>query len=241
MTESLPAISGSEESAPQTPPCRMTVCLIPLRRGRFELYSEPPDGPLDPPAESAGRLARWGHGASVRWHLLVDAARRGSSKGRVARWRDALVRRLAETVAAQRTLWTLRHERHATLLFPSSMGPDQARRALDRSIVHARRHHGVWAAVDLLLFAGSAVVAPIPGPNVVAYYLAFRGVGHLQSWRGARHVLSAVAWTLRPDDNLAELASLVDVPREVRAPRVAEIAARLELHRLSAHFERVAV
>ena len=172
---------------------------------------------------------------------MVAAARLNTSTGRISRWRDGVVRRLAETITAQRTLWALRHESHATLLFPSTLGPDAARRAVDRSLEGARRHHAFWATVDLLMFLVSAVVAPIPGPNILAYYLAFRVVGHFQSWRGARHTQSGVVWTLQPDDNLAELASLVDVPRELRASRVADIAARLNLHRLSAHFERVAV
>lgn len=218
----------------------MIVCLIPLRRNRFELYSEPPEASPEPPGERAGRWARWAHAATLRWHHLVEAARRGTSSGRLARWRDGLVRHLAESLVAQRTLWALRYERRATLLFSSALGQAQARAALDRSLVHAIRHHGVWATVDLLLFAVSAVVAPIPGPNVIAYYLAFRAFGHVQSWRGARHAM-AMAWTLEPDANLAELAALVDVPSALRASRVADIAARLGLHRLSAHFERVAV
>jgi hypothetical protein len=81
----------------------------------------------------------------------------------------------------------------------------------------------------------------IPGPNLVAYYFAFRFVGHLQSWRGARQAMEAIAWTLEPDAGLAELAALADMPREARAPRVAAIAAQLNLQRLSAFFDRVAV
>jgi hypothetical protein len=53
--------------------------------------------------------------------------------------------------------------------------------------------------------------------------------------------MEAIAWTFEPDQGLAELASLVDVPRETRAPRVAAIAERLNLPRLTAFFDRVAV
>src|SRR5436190_1733744 len=79
-----------------------------------------------------------------------------------------------------------------------------------------------------------------PGPNVIAYYLAFRVVGHFNSWRGARHGTARTAWSLHLDANLGELASLVDQPRELRASRVEAIAARLNLRRLSAFFDRVA-
>ena len=83
--------------------------------------------------------------------------------------------------------------------------------------------------------------ALIPGPNLLAYYLAFRVIGHIQSWRGARHAMERTRWTLESDDHLAELAALVEQPREVRASRVAAIAEQLNLSRLSAFFDRVAV
>ncbi len=219
----------------------MTVCLIALRRERFEIYSEPPEDPLTPPAGKDGRFRRWAHAASVQWRELVETARNGGASGRIARGRDALVRHLAESIAEQRTLWALRRDRDATLLFPSTLTPAHARKALDRVLSASRRHHGFWLIVDTLALLVSAILAPIPGPNAIAYYLAFRVVGHLQSWRGAHHALNAVRWALQPDSNLAELASLLEVPRAARESRVADIASRLHLHRLPAYFERVAV
>jgi hypothetical protein len=218
----------------------MIVYLLPVGRDRFELYSEPPEESGAAPHPGAGRLRQWGHAANLRWHDLVDTARRNRSTGRIARWRDAVVCRLAETIAEQRTLWALGPLSEATLLFPASLRAQDARAALDRALAAARRHHGIWLAVDIVLFVGSAVLAIVPGPNVIAYYLGFRAVGHWLSWRGARAAVNAIAWTLEPDPSLAELAALVNVPSEVRASRVDAIAARLNLHRLSAFFERVA-
>ncbi len=218
----------------------MTVCLIALRRERFEIYSEPPEEPLTAP-RGDGRLRHWAHRAAVQWRELVETARQGGSSGRIARARDALVCHLAETIAEQRTLWALRGDHDATLLFPSTLTPEQARKSLDSVLAGSRRHHGLWLIVDTLAFAVSAILAPIPGPNAIAYYLAFRVVGHLQSWRGAHHALKAVQWVVQPDSDLAELAALLDVPRAARASRVEDIASRLHLHRLPAYFERVAV
>jgi hypothetical protein len=217
----------------------MTVYLLPVGRGRFELYSEPPDD-ADAPPISEGRFRRWAHRAAVRWHLVVDAARRGDSAGRVARWRDRVVCRLAETIAEQRTLWALRNEDHAALVHPAGMPSADARAALDRALADARRHHGIWLGVDLPLFIVSAVLAPVPGPNVFAYYLAFRVVGHLLSWRGATRAMKRVTWSLEGDASLAELASLAVMPRDQRAARVHAIATQLNLRRLSAFFQRVA-
>lgn len=219
----------------------MVVCLLSLGRGRFELYAEPPEEPLVAPGHTAGRLRRWAHAANVRWRELVDAARDGGAAGRLARWRDRIVCHLAESIAEQRTLWVLKDAPSATLLYPSTMPQEQARTVLNQRLADARRHHGGWLIVDLLLLVASGVLMPIPGPNFISYYLAFRVVGHLQSWRGARRGSWATAWTLTADPSLAELASLVELPREVRQVRVEEIATRLNLHRLATFFERVAV
>jgi hypothetical protein len=219
----------------------MTAYLLALGRDRFELYSEPPEEPAAPPRPDAGRLRHWSHRAYERWHDLVEAARRGTSTGRFAIWRDAIVRRLAETVAEQRTLWALAQHATAGLLFPASLGEPGARVALDRVLARARRHHGWWFVIDTPLFIASGILAPIPGPNALAYYLAFRAVGHWLSWRGARHAAAELRWTLEPDRSLDELASLVNMPRAARASRVDAIARELDLHRLSAFFERVAV
>jgi hypothetical protein len=217
-----------------------TVFLVPAGRDRFELYSEPPEEPGVAPEHDAGRIRKWMHTAHIRWHALVDRARRGESEGVVARWRDAMVCRLAESIAEQRTLWALRRQPTAVLEYPSTIDETRARRVLDRALAGARLHHGRWLIVDLVLFVASGVLFFVPGPNVVAYYLAFRVVGHFNSWRGARHAIAETAWSLHRDADLGELASLVDEPREARAPRVEAIAERLNLRRLSAFFDRVA-
>lgn len=215
----------------------MIVYLVPIGHDRFEIYSEPPEDLEQPPEESDGRLRRWAHAARVQWRDLVDTARVGNATGRFARWRDRIVCRLAETLAEQRTLWALGKSTQATLLFPSTIDEAEARSVLNRTLAASRKHHGVWLSIDGPLVVVSGVLMPVPGPNILAYYLAFRAIGHWLSWRGARQ---SIVWTFEPDSNLAELGALVDVPRAQRGPRVAAIAARLHLHRLSAFFERVA-
>lgn len=219
----------------------MTIFLVPVGRDRYELYSETPDESAETPGHQEGAARRWLHAASAQWHAAVDAARRGRPQGRLARWRDAFICRLAERIAEQRTLWALRHSAGAVTRFPSTLPPERARRILDSLLAAARQHHLRWFIIDLTLFVSSVVFFFIPGPNLIAYYFAFRFVGHLQSLRGARQAMERVAWTLEPDAGLAELAALVDVPPDARAPRVAAIAERLNLPRLSAFFERVAV
>jgi hypothetical protein len=219
----------------------MVVFLVPAGGDRFELYSEVGEELAPPPAGDEGRFRRWAHAVNVQWHLLVEAARRGRARGRLARWRDAVVCRLAETIAEQRTLWALRTRTSATLRYPANIPVDRAKSELDRAVAQARRHHLRWFVIDAVLFVSSVVFFFVPGPNLVAYYFAFRFIGHLQSWRGACQAMDIVSWSFDPDAGLAELGSLVDLPRAERAPRVAAIAARLNLQRLSSFFDRVSV
>ena len=218
----------------------MIIHLVPVGRTRYELYAEPPDELEPAPSAQAGFLQRWSHTIHVRWHELVDIARHGNEAGRLARWRDRIVCELAEHIAEQRTLWTLRGRPNATLLFPSTLDESAGKALLNELLAAGRRHHGWWVIIEVLLVIASAVFAIVPGPNLIAYYFLFRLVGHLQSWRGARDGMDRVQWTLEPNQSLTELAALVDVPRAARASRVEAIAARLNVPRLSAFFDRSA-
>jgi hypothetical protein len=217
------------------------VYLVPAGRARFELYSEPPEDPDTHPDAKASRFRRWLHNANLQWQAVVEGARRGSSTSRFARWRDRIVCHLAESIAEQRTLWRLGSEAAATAKYPAGMDDDRGRATLMAELTGARNHHLRWLLVDLALFIATGVVAIVPGPNIFAYYMLFRVIGHCRSCWGARRGLAVVSWTFEPDACLAELASLTDLPREARAPRVAAIAERLNLPRLSAFFDRVAV
>lgn len=219
----------------------MVLFLVPAGRGRFELYAEMPDESEGGLPDSEGRVRRWAHSAALRWRGMVDAARRGAASGRFGRRRDALVCHLADSIAESRTLWALRNAASATVWVPSTFPGDQARPVLMTLLGRARRHHLRWLLVDLVLFIASGLFALIPGPNVLAYYLAFRVLSHIQAWRGSRQGMDRVEWSFEQHPGLAELQLLVNVPREARASRVAAIAAELNLPRLSAFFDRVAV
>ena len=99
----------------------------------------------------------------------------------------------------------------------------------------------MWLVVDSLLLIVSGVLAILPGPNLVAYYFAFRVMGHWLSMRGASQGLHRVTWTGRPCEPLTELRELVSLDAGAREARVLDIAARLRLQHLSTFFERVAV
>ncbi len=223
------------------------VYLVPAAQGRFELYSEAPDGdPAEDPAigpdgRPPGRFRRTVAASSRRWHEWVERARHDGQRGWLVAWRDRFIRALAESIAEQRTLWALHGRAAVCAHFPASLDAAGAQTVVRGVLGHARRHHGRWLIVDLVLFVCSGVLVPIPGPNIAAFYFAFRLVGHWQSWRGAKQGLDVTQWRYEPDTNLAELLGLVDVPRAARAARVEAIAERLNLAKLAAFFDRVAV
>ncbi len=217
----------------------MVVFLVPLGRGRYDLYSEPAGD--EAPGEAAGAFGRLAERVRARWAELVHAAHGPDApRGRLARWRDAAVRRIAESMQEQRTLWGLRRVPWAALAYPADLDASSACAIRDEALRGLARHHLRWLIVDALLFALSGVLVLVPGPNLVAYYFALRLIGHCLSWRGAVHALGRVAWTLRAETALAELRPLADAPCETRAAGVADIAARLELTRFAAFFDRAA-
>jgi hypothetical protein len=224
-----------------SPDTMLSIYLLPVGSGRFELYSEPPDeSTLDAPRE--GFFRRRLHRLNERWREAVHAARRrGDTAGRIARFRDWSVCRIAEMIAEQRTLWSLRNERAALLVYPADLSEPAAVDRRNGMLAQARRHHGLWTILDGLLFVASGLLMLIPGPNVLAYYFGVRLAGHYLSWRGARQGLDGVHWQAAAEPALAELGRLVDVPREARALRVAAIAAALHLPRLAAFFDRTAI
>jgi hypothetical protein len=220
------------------------VYLVPVGAGRFELYSEAPDDAdaVGQPPPEEGFWKRTLHHAQVRWREAVHTARDNDRPaGWFARLRDRAVCRAAESIAEQRTLWSLRHCTNATLVHPSDLTAAPLDEVREGILSRARQHHGRWLAIDALLFVASGLFMLVPGPNVLAYYFAFRVVGHYLSWRGARQALEATTWATRAEPALAELGRLAALPRDARQSRVEAIAGSLNLPRLAAFFERTAV
>lgn len=109
----------------------------------------------------------------------------------------------------------------------------------DRLLESAAAHHVRRLALSTAALVPAALLTVVPGPNVIAYLLAGRGVGHYISWRGAKRAV-AVRWEFRSEPALDELGGLAALPPETRASRVQTIAARLRLPSLAAFFDRAA-
>ena len=68
--------------------------------------------------------------------------------------------------------------------FPQDLCLDQTLTLIRQTLRRDFTGHRRWLVVDSVLLILSGVLMPIPGPNLVAYYFAFRVMGHWLSMRG---------------------------------------------------------
>lgn len=226
----------------------MNVFLIPVGSDRYELYCEVPDE--DPSGSLPDHDRGWLRGLTGRFRQsLADlehernagAAPPPRSSGLRAHLKARFRRFIAGTVAEQRLLWHMRRQSAARLVHPADV---EASRAMSLARTHIKadyEKHLRWLMVNSLLLVASGLLAIVPGPNVIAYYLAFRVVGHWLAMRGARQALRVVQWTTEASAPLADLRPLSAVAESERRSRVEAIAGALELEHLVRFFDQVAV
>jgi hypothetical protein len=222
------------------------VFVIPVGPDRYELYCEAPDAAVDPEAHPETLIGRIRHRFALMLHAAEERRQRGYTAGPppstwLGRVQERILAWVAERIAEQRLLWNLRRESIAVLAHPEDMGFEQVLTLVRRMLQRDHDRHRLWLVLDTILLIASAVLALVPGPNLVAYYFAFRVWGHWLSMRGAAQGLHGIAWTGRPSPLLRELRDLAPLDPNERQARVHDIAARLRLQHLSSFFERVAV
>ena len=238
----------------------MDVYLVPLGADRHELYCEVPDDePEVAPAEDdtdkpTGRLHWLRPRVLLRRlrkrfrEMLAEAERErrhahssppptgwlGRVNARTMRW-------VAESIAEQRLLWHLRQQESACLYYPDDLQESEAVALLRGSLNKDFEKHRFWLIIDSLGFIASGAVMLVPGPNLLAYYFAFRLVGHYFSLRGAKQGLMVIQWRHEPSPLLTELRRVAALAPEVREERVHDLASRLRLEHLPSFFQRAAV
>jgi hypothetical protein len=224
----------------------MEVFVIPIGPDRYELYCEASVEAPRLEAAASGIIGRIRHGFAVMLQQAEERQRGSapSATGAATRWtrfQEYVMAWVAERIAEQRLLWNLRRESAVIAAHPPDLTFDQALTLIKRTLQRDYDRHRRWLAVDGLLLVISAVLAILPGPNLVAYYFAFRVMGHWLSMRGASQGLHRIKWTGHPCAPLTDLRAAASLDGEAREQRVHEIAARLRLQHLSTFFERVAI
>jgi len=224
----------------------MDVYLVPIGQDRYELYCEVPDDPEPQPEDApAGFFRRMKQRFSAMLAEAERERRRTNAdqppRGTLGRLKSRTLRYIAESIAEQRLLWHLRRQESACLFFPDDLEEHRAVNLLRRQLGRDFEKHRFWLIVDSLGFIGSGVFFFLPGPNIVAYYFAFRIVGHYLSMRGARQGLDEVHWTSERSAPLAELRRAIDLDADERDRRVQGVADALKLEHLVKFFERTAI
>ncbi len=225
----------------------MDVFLVPVAPDRYELYCEEPDEPQPhdaaPPTGFFRRLIhrfREVLAEAERERRRGPSGTEGAAPSFAKRVRTRVMRYVAESIAEQRLLWQLRRRTDATLFYPDDLTESHAREILRRQLNRDFERHRFWLAIDGVGLIGSGALMLVPGPNVVAYYFAFRIVGHFFSVRGARQGIVKVTWLAEPSEPLSALRAMIGVPPDVRADRVHEVATTLRLEHLASFFQRTA-
>ena len=224
----------------------MDVYLVPVGPQRYELYCEIPDEPDAEQGESPqGFFRRMVHRFR---QMIADAERerrhgppQGATRGWAGRMRAKTMRWVAESVAEQRLLWHLRRQTGACLFFPDDLEEAAAVRILREQLGRDFDKHRFWLVIDSLGFVGSGLLMLLPGPNLLAYFFAFRLVGHYLSLRGAKQGLGPMAWTYEGSGPLTELRRVLMLDPGARESRVHAVAETLRLEHLVSFFERSAV
>jgi hypothetical protein len=223
----------------------MDVYLVPVGVERYELYCEVPDEPhqdgVDPPQGFFRRMMR-------RFQEMLAEAERARRRGHtedqgggwLSRLKARVLRWVAESIAEQRLLWHLRRQTDASLYYPADLEEAKAAGLMRAQLGRDFDKHRFWLAIDSAGFVASGLLMLVPGPNFIAYYFAFRLVGHYFSLRGARQGLNRVAWRNEGSEPLAELRRAIALEPALRERQVHDVAARLRLEHLATFFERTA-
>ena len=216
---------------------------MPVGHVQYQLYCEHELAEPTAPADSSGIFGRLQARFTSMLHEAERRRRAGDAGGPVTSssglW-DRVMAWVAERVAEQRLLWNLRHESTVRLVHPADMSSAEAIDFVHGELRRDRDRHWRWLAIDGTLLVVSGALALVPGPNLVAYYFAFRVVGHWLSIRGAKHGLGPLTWIPEASEPLRDLRGALALDPAARADRIRDLAAQLHLAQLPMFLARVA-
>jgi hypothetical protein len=222
----------------------MKVFIVPVGVSRYQLYVELPrdEVVIDADGTSTGWFAR-----KVKQfkQTLAEAEeerlRRERGEPTVARGIGRkIMARIAEAVAEQRLLWSMRHQTRVDLLHPVDVSAQDAQAFVNGEFSRDVAKHRRWMVIDGTV---AAITGPlfffVPGPNVVSWYFTFRTVGHFLSWRGALRGLTQISWTPQASAPLAAVRAALALSQAERCARLDAISSELGLAHLTGFVERL--
>jgi hypothetical protein len=222
----------------------MEVFVIPSGQDQYVLYYEAAGSVKMLDAAPRGIRGRLKHYFLVMLRS-AEAQEEGGTAPVEPGWLGRLQYRLLSWVTGrvveQRLLWRLRHEFDVTAVHPEDMSFEQVRDLIEQELRNDRDRHRNGLILFTVAFILSGLVAVVPGPNLIAYYFAFRLVGHFLSLRGAVQGLRRVKWNGQGCQKLLVLRDAIDLAPVAREVMVREVAYQLRLPNLPKFFARVVV
>jgi hypothetical protein len=206
-----------------TPRQRLTVFLLPTRRGRTRLVSP----------ELEEELA-----AGIEHDAGDPAADSDSDSGLRRAWRAGMRWLKARGGATERVLEELRLPEEVEVVHPAGLPGHAARRIYRRKVEESVTHHRRWLLVDGALLPLSVVLSLVPGPNLLLPYLAWRTVSHWRGQAGGARALgeSELDVTFVADPELDPLLDLAEKRFVLhRKRRLREIGERVGIPDLDRH------
>jgi hypothetical protein len=167
--------------------------------GRKVFYAEPAeDSPSDPDASPRDFRTR----LKAKLHSLRHACQ--TSEGRTARVTRSVWHWLhARTHPDETLLSRLRTTQAVELHHPAALDADEVAAAWSLYLAQGRRRHWPWFVASLILAPATALLAVLPGPNLIGYWFAYRAVHHALILHGlGRARRGHVATVLRPTERL---------------------------------------
>jgi len=160
----------------------LKVYLLIADDGTRLFYSEAPERPdtaqLPTRAGFRGWLERKGRKVKTAW----QHADRGFA-GQLRRGWDWLARR---TPPDEPMLVRLRTAADVEIHHPASLGVEEVRGEWTNYLASRKRRHLPRFGINVLIAPLTVVLAPLPGPNLVGYWFAYRAWRHLGALRGLR-------------------------------------------------------
>jgi hypothetical protein len=165
----------------------------------YAVESEPPDAEVGAGPGHSGWHARLLEG----WGRLRSAWEHSQAKA--ARW----TRRAWEWLHSwshpdEVMLVRLRSARRIELHHPASRDPDEVRKLWGDYLNHRWWRHVLWMGANAIVAPPALVFLwPLPGPNVIGYWFAYRAIHHALIVLGIRRLRrDRVPIELRPRDEL---------------------------------------
>jgi hypothetical protein len=179
-----------------------------------------------------------------RFSAMLRAAEEGEhvepGAGRMMAWLQArMLPWVAERIAEQRLLWNLRGCTDVVIVHPDDLPFDQVMPMVRQSLRGDAKRHLIWLIIDTVLLGLGLLLTLVPGPNLIAYFFAFRVVGHWLSMRGANQGLKRASWSGQASPVLTAMRSAVARPPHDRDQAIEPLARELGLARLTTFVDRM--